>query len=473
MPKGKLPEFVSGTDWSSPIERLEFYYEANDIVESSKKRAMLFTICGEQTYETMRALVAPKKPSEVDFVDIIKLMTQHFDPRPSELLGRYRFQKRDQLPNEDYVTALRTLAKDCNFGNAHSTTAEQEASGSSTEVQSQAGNTKLPSEVTLRDRLVCGINDSHLQQRLLAEDKLTFEKAYELVFTAESAKDQQRQIQGSQQLVDTFAVNRQSIREGIISKPPQCFRCLADHKAEKCFKNATCNICRKKGHIAKACLSNKAKAQMYQGSHCLEEKNEVFDEQDDCDYLFTVFHTKPQMTTTPRIVVTVRLSGRPLEMEVDLGAAFSIISGATFARLWPQDAPVLRERKLALRTWSGECIDIMGSVLIEVSFKKIKAKLPLLVAGGVGASLLRRNRFEKLGITLHGVNNLAGTTMEDTLAKFSAVFDGNLTGHSGPPVRIDLAEDATPKFLKCRQVPFALRDAVCRELDKLQAQGII
>ena len=74
--------------------------------------------------------MAPKKPSEVDFVDIIKLLTQHFDPRPSELLGRYRFQKRDQLPNEsvkDYVTAPRTLAKDCNFGNAHSTTAEREA----------------------------------------------------------------------------------------------------------------------------------------------------------------------------------------------------------------------------------------------------------------------------------------------------------------------------------------------------------
>ncbi|KAH7986376.1 hypothetical protein HPB52_025019 [Rhipicephalus sanguineus] len=45
--------------------------------------------------------------------------------------------------------------------------------------------------------------------------------------------------------------------------------------------------------------------------------------------------------------------------------------------------------------------------------------------------------------------------MEDTLAKFSAVLDGDLTGHSGPPVCIDLAEDATPKILGCR---VALRD---------------
>lgn len=55
----------------------------------------------------------------------------------------------------------------------------------------------------------------------------------------------------------------------------------------------------------------------------------------------------------------------------------------------------------------------------------------------------------------------AGRTIEDTLAKFSAVFDYALSGHSGPPGHIDLAEDTTPKFLKCRQMPFALRDALC------------
>ncbi|KAH7946676.1 hypothetical protein HPB52_003200 [Rhipicephalus sanguineus] len=108
MPECKIREFVPGTYWSW-VERLEFYYEANDIVEASKKRAVLLTLCGKQTYETVRALVAPQKPSKVDFVDIIKLLTQHFDPRPSELLGRYRFQKRDQLPREsvkDYQAAV-------------------------------------------------------------------------------------------------------------------------------------------------------------------------------------------------------------------------------------------------------------------------------------------------------------------------------------------------------------------------------
>lgn len=155
-----------------------------------------------------------QKPSEVD---IIKL---------SELLGHYRFQKREQLPNEsikDYVTALRTLAKDCNFGNVHSTTAGREASGSSAKVQSQAASTILTLRVMLQDRLVCEIHHSQLQQWLLTENKRTIKIAYELELMTESAKNEHRQIQGSQTQADTFDVNCQHFQECITSKPPQCF----------------------------------------------------------------------------------------------------------------------------------------------------------------------------------------------------------------------------------------------------------
>ncbi|KAH6948306.1 hypothetical protein HPB50_023370 [Hyalomma asiaticum] len=89
MPKGKIEELMSGTDWSSWVERMD--YEANDTVESSKKREVLFMMCGEQTYETLKAVVAPRKPSE----------------------------KQGALANKsvkDNMTAPRTLAKDCIIG---------------------------------------------------------------------------------------------------------------------------------------------------------------------------------------------------------------------------------------------------------------------------------------------------------------------------------------------------------------------
>ncbi|KAL3254615.1 hypothetical protein MRX96_054144 [Rhipicephalus microplus] len=150
MPEVDLANVVSKPPASSRLkcarQRLEFY-EANNIVEPAEKRAVVLTLCGEQTYETLRALVAPQKPSRVDLVHIINILTQPFNLRPSELLGRYRFQKRDQLLNESvkyYVTALPIMGKDCSIGNVDLTTAAREASSDSAKVRSHAARRRLP-----------------------------------------------------------------------------------------------------------------------------------------------------------------------------------------------------------------------------------------------------------------------------------------------------------------------------------------
>lgn len=69
----------------------------------------------------------------------------------------------------DYVTALRKLSENCGFAGRN-----------------------FPLEETLRDRLVFEISESVVQQRLLAEKNLTFETAYELAVTAETAAKQQK-----------------------------------------------------------------------------------------------------------------------------------------------------------------------------------------------------------------------------------------------------------------------------------------
>ena len=46
---GKLEEFDDTQDWIEFIERLEQYFEANDI-GNDKKRAILLTVCGSKTY---------------------------------------------------------------------------------------------------------------------------------------------------------------------------------------------------------------------------------------------------------------------------------------------------------------------------------------------------------------------------------------------------------------------------------------
>ena len=63
----------------------------------------------------------------------------------------------------------------------------------------------------LRDRLVCGINSSKIQQRLLAEKDLTLDKAVDLVLGMETATKSVKELaqaEGSETTTVKAEVNR-------------------------------------------------------------------------------------------------------------------------------------------------------------------------------------------------------------------------------------------------------------------------
>ena len=52
----------------------------------------------------------------------------------------------------------------------------------------------------LRERLVCGIRDGHIQRRLLAEPDLTLKRAFELSQAVETADRNAKDLQGGLKL---------------------------------------------------------------------------------------------------------------------------------------------------------------------------------------------------------------------------------------------------------------------------------
>ena len=58
--QGKIATFNSTVEsWTLYCERLHFYFNANDIVYSGKKRLILLTVCGPSTYQLLKSLVQP------------------------------------------------------------------------------------------------------------------------------------------------------------------------------------------------------------------------------------------------------------------------------------------------------------------------------------------------------------------------------------------------------------------------------
>ncbi|KAM7287649.1 uncharacterized protein ISCGN_031340 [Ixodes scapularis] len=256
---GRIPEFDgSSSSWKSWYGRLQFFFEANDVKDASKKRAHLLTLCGAETYDVVCALVQPKQPSQVTFDEIVQLLKAHFDPTPSEVFSRARFQRRDQEVGETvsaYVTALKKLAADCNFG----TSADQ-----------ATNPTVLPLEVMLRDRFVCGLRSEQVQQRLFAEKDLTFQKAFDFALRAENAAKDQKKVKS--EFKDVHKASATSCQTRNQDRPrnrpkarnaQRCWRCDAQHNPDTCrFKTASCNYCKKIGHIEKACIKKKSESRL-------------------------------------------------------------------------------------------------------------------------------------------------------------------------------------------------------------------
>ncbi|KAL5499596.1 hypothetical protein EMCRGX_G011044 [Ephydatia muelleri] len=74
-----------------------------------------------KAYQTLASLVAPETPGGKTYDELIKLMAEHLSPKPPVIVQRYRFHSRVRQQGEFvsvYVTQLKELARKCEFGDA-------------------------------------------------------------------------------------------------------------------------------------------------------------------------------------------------------------------------------------------------------------------------------------------------------------------------------------------------------------------
>ena len=116
---GKLDEYDETEDWRHYIERVNHLFEANEITDSDKKRSIFLVCVGAKTYKLVRSLVATEDPKDKSYDYLAKLLQDHFMPKPSAIVQRFKFNTRSQQPGETIamvLAELRNLSKHCAFG---------------------------------------------------------------------------------------------------------------------------------------------------------------------------------------------------------------------------------------------------------------------------------------------------------------------------------------------------------------------
>ena len=172
-------------------------------------------------------------------------------------------------------------------------------------------------------------------------------------------------------------------------------------------------------------------------------------------------------------MVPVLIDNRPLTMELDTGAAVTVISETTFRSMFGNTAN-LQQSNATLRTYLGKELPLLGTTEVQVQYKSQQATLPLFVIKGQGASLLGRNWLKSIRINWSKINLIdTDNSVEKLLAKHSKLFRPELGTLQGMEAKIFVPQNAQPRFYKPRPVAYSLKSKVEQELERLQKAGVI
>ena len=426
--------------------------------EENVQVATLLTVIGEDAREVYSTFTWDAEGDCLKIDKVLQKFQAYTQPRKNIPFERYKFNRRTQESGESYDqyrTALRKLAEECEFG------------------------TITPDEI-LRDRLVFGIRDAKVRERLLRESKLTLEKTDEICRAAESTSQQLRLVEPPETSVHAVGKPVEDDKRPV----KECYKCGRKHaffKRELCPAfGKTCNRCHKPNHFAVKCRQNSQAASV----KVVEEQNS--DEE--------VYHTSALTADADDTqLVTLKLeSGNFLRFQVDTGAQCNVIpidlyKKATndhgLKKVTPTSAKIV--------AYGGSKIAVVGKIILRVHRGEAKYLIDCkLVQGNRIRPLLGRKACVGMNIVSYLDNDAMNkpdtreahvytvssskqpVTKDELIRLHPQVFSDGVGCLEGEyHIRVDPQQ--SPVQHPPRKVPVALRDRLKASLDDLEKQDIV
>ncbi len=418
-----------------------------------------------------------------DYDTLTRKLTEHFKNKSNILHERIVFGERKQRANEtveEYLREIKYMIQKCGYDRA----AEEE-------------------QLTLK--FVGGLKDVSIKEKLQLKDDLTLHKAVQMARQHEQIK---AQLAVQDHKVPTAEVNEASYK-GTGARPktyngqgqssrgqgqgrgrgrgrgqgqpnqPKCAKCGYEHSASgRCpASGKTCRRCNKMGHFASQCNPPRFQNKKHQGRDRRHAADEVYIPEGYSDYApgaaaasydaesYSVqgvpkncFLGAIDVEGTDPWYVRLSIQNTEVDFKVDSGADITSVSRDVYDKM--KIRPKLQQTGIKLSSPGGPP-PVEGVFRTGVKYKGTMYKFPVVVLSGRGGpNLLSRSVGQAMGLIevhLDEVKSSPGIGRVKT-----------------DPVKIKLRGNVDPLCVtSARKVPFPLRDAVKKELERMLHEGVI
>ena len=483
------PDHEVAERWRKWKQSFRYMVEGKGISDKQQRKALLLHTAGEDVQDIFDALEPGLTANPADvFEQAMTALSDHFSVQVNEPCECHKFRQMLQLDGEtvaQFVVRLKSQAQFCNF----SDTADQ-----------------------ICDQLLQSVRDDELREKLLEKRNISLVEAMEIAQKREVAAAQAKTMRSQSVTVTApvHAVRTRKPRPAAESKSnstdapsKSCFACgKAGHFARDMTcpaRGQKCRKCKRVGHFAICC---KSKSKASGAAHDVSEdtcavasgKNSstvsVVEEQlavlrgDDMSYQLDAVEDVANITTKESshdpIFLEVNINGKPVFMELDTGAKYSVIPETLWKAKWSD--VVLNECSLRLCTYDGSLLPVVGQAVVHVQYSGKSVDCPLVVVKSGKYGLLGRNWLSALQPDwmdiIHNIHPVEPVSVErassfSVIEEFPTVFAEKLGCIQGVEAEIHVKPDAVPKCWSARPVPYALRPAIDKEVDRLEGEGII
>ena len=183
-----------------------------------------------------------------------------------------------------------------------------------------------------------------------------------------------------------------------------CYRCGRNHLPNQCrFQWERCRFCKLQGHAERVCRKKMKAESMREASWIKELKGDSrSDTEDSTDgealHGMEVSFGNPlkQWKAHKPMYVQVIMEGQPIKMELDTGAALSIMPYTMYKEKMSHIQ--LQKSTVNLKTYTGQRVRPLGEITVQVAKNGTVERLKLVVVDGLGPPLMGRNWLSRIPI---------------------------------------------------------------------------